>query len=259
MKRIFALTLVALCLFVGGCKKESAQPNTDADKLLTGPGFVFGSDEERFMLGKDSEGRVVERVSVTSGERTEFEYGDDGVVIRTYDSGSVLVAENYCTPDKGTVYTVAYDGEEHIKYNYESGTLTDETVYKNNVPSVSVYYNSDGNQIKNVAYTTSGEVRAYTLYSYDEEGRSVRIETYSAEDKLTGATDYEYNEKGYYASITETDGDGKITRRTENSYDEKGAQTGKRVYKYENGVKKSYENWVADESGKLVLEGTYDA
>lgn len=259
-RRLLAAALVCASILLCGCEEKAENTSTDNTSSST-EDVLFHTDGQRYDNLYDGEGRVIESVCFENGTiafSTIFQYAEDGTYIKHYDKEHKLVSVNFCTPDKGTVYTDIFGDDNQHRYVYSNGVVIEKINYKNGMPSIGTHYDENGAQIKSVTYDSNGEIAIYKLFSYNDAGKNSRIDTYNGNDVLTGSICYEYTEKGYYSSVITLDGQGLVVGCTEYVYDENGKQKAERVYKYENGVAVSYEEWVTDTDGKKILAGSYD-
>jgi uncharacterized protein YcfL len=192
MKKLFIKSLLALILVLSGCEKEqsySGQPNARL--------------KQEFLYNIDSQTMI--------GIVKEYEYNDDGKIIRTstpmYENGSI----------KGTISYNLYE------YN-SSGHLEKITNYNANINSPTGYIN-----LSNLIYEYSGElktketveypasgIKEYTNYEYIA-GRLTISKKYS-NNKLEFFTQYKYDNSGRLTKEFNYTSDGQCLNYTIHTY-----------------------------------------
>jgi hypothetical protein len=115
-------------------------------------------------------------------------------------------------------------------------------------------FDINNNRIKDIDYTSSGEIETASRFKYDDKDRLIEEMHYFDEEEVGEVVRYKFNEEGKTKEIETTYADGSVSlkkiSRLENmlsvkAYDEDGEQDGEDLIKY-------------NEDGKVVEEINFD-
>lgn len=80
-------------------------------------------------------------------------------------------------------------------------------------------FNSEGNLIENITYSSDGEIEYKSIFKYDENTNKTEKEIYNSKRKLEGKWEYNYDDKGMMKETNIYDSIGKFIRKVKYEYD----------------------------------------
>lgn len=229
MKRMIALLLL-LCLGMSllcGCGEDApASDGTTAQtttaQTTAAPETTAAPTEPRPQWVTKTVYLCVKTVKTNhdDGKRTgtEYEYDEYGRMIRSWMlSGAQRsgIYTEYTYDENGLLANeIVYDADGSVRadtdYTYdENGYLVNEKAlwtYLNPAKEKEyVYEYADDYSSCTTKYYSDGELKSYTVTSYDADGNALCMDTYSASEKWTGSSEYIYNEQGQLLKEVHTD------------------------------------------------------